>query len=262
MLASRFVTLLFVALVLPCARAEMPSRTVDIPTRPGVTERVLVIAPQGARAAVALLPGGDGGLEITPDGAIRSLKGNFLVRSRQLFADRGLIVAVIDAPSDHQSPPFLVEFRQTTEHAADLRAVIAWLRESYNVPVWLIGTSRGTQSVAYVATELTSRDGPDGIVLTSSILRDNKRRAVPAMPLEKIRVPVLVVHHEQDGCRLCPYSEIPSLMSKLRTSAKHELLSLKGGDSRGDPCEGFAYHGYNGLENEVVTQIAAWVLGK
>ena len=146
----------------------MPLRTVDIPTRPGVTERVLVLAPQGAKAAVALLPGGHGGLEITRDGAIRSLKGNFLVRSRELFADRGLIVAVIDAPSDHQSPPFLAGFRQTPEHAADLRAVIAWLRENYKVPAWLIGTSRGTQSVAYVATELTGHDGPDGIVLSSS----------------------------------------------------------------------------------------------
>ena len=259
---SRFVALLFAILVLPCARAEMPLRTVDIPTRPGVTERVLVLAPQGAGAAVALLPGGQGGLEITRDGAIRSLKGNFLVRSRELFADRGLIVAVIDAPSDHQSPPFLAGFRQTPEHAADLRAVIAWLRENYKVPVWLIGTSRGTQSVAYVATELTGHDGPDGIVLSSSILRDDKSRPVPAMPLEKIRIPVLVVHHEQDACRLCPYSEASSLMAKLQNSARHELLSFKGGETRGDPCEAFAYHGYNGLENDVVARIAAWVLGK
>jgi pimeloyl-ACP methyl ester carboxylesterase len=257
----RLLVFALAALVLTCARGET-QRAVDIPTRPGVTLRVALLAPPGAKAAVALLAGGNGGLEITPDGAIRSLKGNFLVRSRDRFADAGLIVAVLDAPSDHQSPPFLMGFRQTPEHAADLKAVIAWLRENYKVPVWLVGTSRGSQSVAYAATELGGSEGPDGIVLSSSILRDNKSRPVPAMPLEKIRIPVLVVHHEQDGCGLCPYSDIPSLMDKLQNSSRRELLSFKGGESRGDPCEAFAHHGYNGLEREVVPAIAAWVLGK
>jgi hypothetical protein len=91
-------------------------------------------------------------------------------------------------------------------HAADLKAVIAWVRKSSRTPVWLVGTSRGTQSVAYVATELSGTDGPDGIVLTSTILTDGKSRAVPAMPIGKIRIPVLVVHHEQDGCTLCSFS--------------------------------------------------------
>lgn len=31
------------------------------------------------------------------------------------------------------------------------RAVIAWLREQLHVPVWPVGTSRGTQSVAATA---------------------------------------------------------------------------------------------------------------
>jgi hypothetical protein len=39
-------------------------------------------------------------------------------------------------------------------------------------------------------------------------------------------------------------------------------LSFKGGENRGDPCEAFAYHGFNGLERDVVGQIAAWILVK
>ena len=175
---------------------------------------------------------------------------------------QGFTVVIVDAPSDRQSPPFLQGFRQKPEHAADIKAVIAWARDSARVPVWLVGTSRGTQSVAYLATELAGSDGPDGIVLTSTILKDGKGRSVPAMPLGKIRIPVLVVHHEQDGCELCSFALTPELMGKLGNAPKAELLALKGGESKGDPCEAMAYHGFNGLEREVVAQTATWILAK
>lgn len=244
------------------AYAQTTQKVVDIPTRPGVTQRMIVLTPPEPKAAVILLAGGHGGLQVFANGSMKWGEGNFLIRSRQLFADQGLLVVIVDAPSDRQSPPFLAGFRQTPEHTADLKAVIAWIRESAKVPVWLVGTSRGTQSAAYVATELSGPQGPDGIVLSSTILTETKGRPVPAMALGKIRVPVLVVHHEQDGCSLCAFSDIPALMAKLTNASRSQLLSFKGGENRGDPCEAFAYHGFNGLEAEVVRQTVAWVLAK
>lgn len=242
------------------AYAEVASGVVDIPTRPGVTQRILVVAPQSTKAAVILFAGGHGGLQLTPEGNLGWGKGNFLMRSRQLFADRGLLTVVVDAPSDRQSPPFLTGFRQTSQHASDIKAVIAWIRGQAKIPVWLVGTSRGTQSVAYIATELDNPEGPDGIVLTSSILSDKKMLAVPALPLDKVTIPVLVVHHESDGCSHCLYSDIPSLMEKLSHSTRKALLPFKDGQSRGDPCEAMAYHGYNGIEPAVVEAITTWIL--
>jgi acetyl esterase/lipase len=169
---------------------------------------------------------------------------------------------VVDAPSDRQTFPFLTGFRQTPKHLTDIRMVIAWVREQAKIPVWLIGTSRGTQSVAYIATELNGPEGPDGIVLTSSMLSDNKMKAVPDLPLEKILMPVLVVHHERDVCTHCSYSNIPSLMEKLTSSSRKALLTFKDGQSRGDPCEAMAYHGYNGIEAAVVAAISTWILTK
>ncbi len=241
------------------AVAQTPPRVVDLPTRPGVTQRLLVLAPPSPKAAVVLLAGGHGGQQLSPEGAIGWGQGNFLVRSRQAFANQGLLVAVLDAPSDRQAPPFLGGFRQRPEHSADVKAVIAWLRTQAGVPVWLVGTSRGTQSAAYVATELVGADAPDGLVLTSTILRDDRSRAVPAMPLEALRIPVLVVHHEQDGCALCSFAEIPALMDKLGHAPKRQLLAFTGGDSSGNPCEAFAHHGFNGIEGDVVKQVAAWI---
>jgi hypothetical protein len=237
-------------------------RVVDVSSRPGVTQRFLLIEPANGRAAVILFAGGHGGLQIAPDGKLGWGAGNFLVRTRQMLASHGLIVATLDAPSDRQSPPFLAGFRQGKNHAADVKAVIAYLRQQMPVPVWLMGTSRGTQSAAFLATELPRETGgPDGVVLTSTILTDKAGRPVPAMPLSFVKVPVLVVHHKLDGCEHCHYTDLPLLMDKLTATSRKELLVFDGGTSRHpDPCEAFAYHGYNGIERDVVAKIAAWIV--
>lgn len=262
-LALPLVLTLVLTLAGQAALAQGTPRVVDIPTRPGVTQRFVYMAPPNARAAVILMAGGHGGLQITSDGGFTWGKGNFLVRTRQQFADAGLVVAVVDAPSDRQSPPFLNGLRQTPEHASDIAAVIAWLKQQAPapMPVWLAGTSRGTQSAAYIATELSpAQGGPDGLVLTATVLNDSSSRAVPKMPLETLRIPVLVVHHQQDACRVCRFSDLPPLMEKLAKTPKAELITITGGQSIGDPCEAMAYHGFNGREAEVVSRIGSWVL--
>jgi hypothetical protein len=233
---------------------------VDIPTRPKVTQRMVVLRPDAPKGAVILFGGGHGGLQITSNGIFKWGEKNFLVRSRQQFAANGLMVAVVDAPSDRQSQPFLGGFRQKQEHVEDVKAVIAWIRQKASIPVWLVGTSRGTQSAAFVATQLAPADGgPDGLVLTSTILTDRNSRPVPQMPLGKIQVPTLVVHHKHDGCAHCRYGDLPQLMDKLTAVPRKELLTFEGGMSQGDPCEAMAYHGFNGIEEDVVKKIARWI---
>lgn len=244
---------------LPAAHAAQQPLTVDLPSRPGVTQRILVITPEKPKAAVILFAGGNGGIQIRPDGRILR-GGNFLVRSRQLFADQDFTTVVIDAPSDKQSYPYLSGSRQTAEHVADVKAVMAWLRQQAAIPIWLIGTSRGTQSVAWVATRLATADGgPDGIVLTSTMLTDRTSRAVPEMELDRLRIPVLVVHHRDDACRYCLLSDMPRLMDRLTAPPRRELIVVEGGTSVGDPCEARAWHGFNGIERDVVRRITAWI---
>ncbi|MDW5441254.1 alpha/beta hydrolase [Polaromonas sp. SM01] len=258
---SLSIGLLCLALAGQGALAQTTQKVVDIPSRPGVTQRFVYISPPAPKAAVILLAGGHGGLQISANGAYTWGAGNFLVRTRQQFADAGLAVVVIDAPSDRQSSPYLSGFRQTPEHAADVLAVIAWLKQQAPVPVWLVGTSRGTQSAGAIATVASpAQGGPDGLVLTATILTDDTGRAVPKMPLEKLAIPVLVVHNTQDGCKHCAFSDMPLLMTPLAKTPKAELITLSGGQSQGDPCEAKAYHGFNGLEAEAVGKISHWVL--
>jgi len=252
----RVAVAIFLSLWIVAARAQVPTGVIDIPTRPGVSQRLLVLAPSAPKAVVLLFAGGHGGLGLVSDGTMAWGSGNFLIRSRQLFVDQGLLTVIVDAPSDRTS---LTGFRQTPEHAEDIRAVIAWLRQRSPLPVWLVGTSRGTQSVAFLATALRGRDGPDGIVLTSTVLTDPRSRAVLAMPLGRIEVPVLAVHHELDDCRVCAFADIPALLPALGNAPRKELATYRGGISRGDPCEAKAYHGFNGIEAEVVARIGQWI---
>ncbi len=237
------------------------ARVVEIPTRAGVTERFLYLAPEKPKAAAVLFPGGAGDFRVEQDTSITRQKGNFLVRARNLFAAQGISVAVISPPSDRGE---LESFRETREHAEDLRALIAWLRREAGAPVWLVGTSRGTLSAAYVATQLSPRDGgPDGVVLTSSVLahtRNMREAVVTEMALERVAVPVLVVHHKNDGCRACPPGNAPRVIEKLTAAPRKEFIPVEGGVSEGPPCEPMAYHGYNGIEREVVGKIADWIL--
>lgn len=229
----------------------------DIPTRAGVTQRVLLIKPDKPVAAVMLFAGGNGLVAIDKDGR-PGRGGNFLVRSREHFAREGLVVAVVDAPSDRIEGPALDFFRQSAEHAHDIAQVIALLRREAKLAVWLVGTSRGTTSVANAAIRL-QENGPDGVVLTSSMVGPDRDR-VPSMAIDTIRVPVLVVHHEEDQCKYCLYSDVPGLMAGLKGAPKSELIAFKGGGPvKGNPCLAFHYHGFVGIEEQVVKRIADWI---
>jgi alpha/beta superfamily hydrolase len=245
------------------AQSALPN-VADIPTRPGVHVRVEITPPPGdARGILVLFAGGNGILAIAPDGSLTSGRGNFLIRTRAAFAKAGFWTVAFDAPSDRQTAPYLGGVRQTDAHVADIKATMAWLRaRAPNLPVWLVGTSRGTQSVAYVATQMRRTEGgADGIVLTSTIFSDDRSRAVPATALDRIDVPTLFVHHRRDACRLCDFATAESTLARVSSAPRKKLIAMDGGITQGDPCEAFAYHGFNGIEAQTIAAIVDWIGG-
>lgn len=246
---------------LAAAAAAQETRVVDLDTRPGVTLRMLVLRPADEPAStVVLLNGGSGFVGIYSNGSMQR-DGNFLIRSRQMFQQSGHAVLVLDAPSDMRD--LRGTLRDSIEHAADLGAAVAWARKQYGKPVWLVGTSRGTHSAANGAFRLRGEQAPDGIVLTSTVLASSRFGTSDAKPVQdwdwsQVRQPVLVVHHKQDACQVCPPALLPELMSRLLAQSS-QLLTYEGGRTRGADCEAFAFHGFNGIERQVVGDISAWI---
>lgn len=84
------LSFLFYGLVADCA-AQM----ISIDTRPGVTVRVLMVAPTDPKGIFLLFPGGLGLLA----GKRGQVTGSF-PRFPDFFAEQGFVAALIDVPSD------------------------------------------------------------------------------------------------------------------------------------------------------------------
>jgi hypothetical protein len=253
MTIASFVRALCLALAL-CAGAAQADELIRLPTRSGVTVSYWYMPRPDASATLVLLPGGAGGIGMR-DG--RPHSGNFLVRSRDLFAAEHFNVAIVGRPSDVADMD--TAFRISAAHIEDLLRVVDDLRARAAVPLWLVGTSRGTVSATAAAISI----GPPslaGVVLTSSITAFKLPGAVPTQRLSDVRVPVLVLHHEKDACRASAPHEVASILNGLTRAPVKKLIWAGGGEgARGDPCEAFHWHGYVGMEAQAVQWIAAWV---
>jgi hypothetical protein len=235
---------------------------VTLPTRPGVTQSFF-IAGMGEHkpTAVALLyVGGPGVINLRVEGGQPKFGDrNFLPRSRREFIRNGILPVVLDAPSDHAAE-MSDDFRTSADHVTDTRAVIANLRKRYpGLPVFLIGTSKGTLSAAYLGRSLEGEVA--GVVQTSTLFYlGSGRRAMmrlAAFDWASIKAPLLFVHHTGDGCSSTPYAEA------RRLAERYPLISVSGGKpAESPPCEPLAAHGFYGREAETVDAIAAWMLKK
>ena len=232
---------------------------VTLPTRGGVTQSYLLSAPESGKAlAIAVLfPGGDGKTDLERESARQVLdRGNFLVRSRQLFAAHGIVAAVVDAPSD-RTGGMDDYFRLGEQHFEDIRKVADDLKRRFPaVPLFLVGTSRGTISAAAAGKRFGK--SIDGVVLTATLfLASGRRPGLSGFDFAAIPAPVLFVHHTSDGCEYTPFA------SAKRLADRFPLVSVSGGlPPQSAPCEAMSAHGFLGKERETVEAIVNWMLKK
>jgi pimeloyl-ACP methyl ester carboxylesterase len=240
---------------------------VQVTSRPGIEQKFLLVKPDKPTAAVILFAGGHGGLQLSSFFGKPGMawgKVNFLVRTRKQFADHGFLVAVIDSPSDHQKMD--ANWRISSDHVKDIDAVIKYLRSNFNLPVWVIGTSRGTYSASNAAIQLGTEI--QGLVLTSSITHSAKNsdiysshpNGIMNMDLGKISVPTLITVHKDDACVYTPATNAEKLKVAISNAPKVEVKYFSGGkrpESR--PCQAKSEHGYFGIEDIVVAAIADFI---
>lgn len=225
--------------------------------RPGVDIPIYVRGTPDASATVVLLPGGAGGIgKLNDAGWPRS--NNFLIRTAPIFLSSAFNVVEMAKPTDVDSLEYA--FRVSKEHVDDIKRVLQYAKEKYGMPAWLVGTSRGTISATAAAIALRDDGLIGGLVLTSSVTSYKKTGAVPAQDLDRINVPVLVMHHEKDSCPICQPFEASRIIKGLKNAPVKKLIMVNNGSgATGDPCEALHYHGYIGMEAEAVEVIANWI---
>lgn len=235
--------------------APLEWEDVYIPTREGVRQRLLIAKAANAGCkAVLLFPGGKGKRVTRKRQGRMSTTRNFLVRSSPLFARAGFVTVAVPAPSD-RSGGMYAGFRASKEHHADMAAAVDFLVNEGACEVFLIGTSRGTLSVAYLASVMT-HPNVKGYVLTAS-MED------VVFHTDKIERPVLMVHHADDECRVTTYTGAQAAYRTLVKSPRKGFITVSGGDTpRSRACGPLSAHGFLGAERETVAAIAAWMNGK
>lgn len=239
----------------PLAAQTTPGQLIRLDTRPGVQSSYWWMPHEAPTATVLLMSGGVGGIGFK-DGQPASQ--NFLIRSRAEFFRAGFNVALLGNPGDmRQLNP---DLRISPEHVQDIAAVVTQLRQKSSAPVWLVGTSQGSISATAAALSLGSNVA--GLVLSSSytVVHRPYGAAVTELPLEKLAVPVLVHQHGGDGCPVTPAWAARALLKRLRSAPVAHYAEVSGGsEPSGSVCEALHYHGYIGIEAQVVREMARWM---
>ncbi len=86
------------------------------------------------------------------------------------------------------------------------------------------------------------------------------------LPLEEIRMPLLLVGHAADRCVRSPAARMGEVVARATGSPRHQMVTVSGGP--GTPgaaglaaCEGRSPHGYVDQEDEVAAGIVRFVKG-
>jgi poly(3-hydroxybutyrate) depolymerase len=252
--------LLLAALANPSSAAE---DLFTIPTRSGVTLSYLLDQDKAAAPKVVVISfiGGLGAIGLERRAEKGSVKfgptANFLVRIKDQMTDADIADVIVDSPSDQLPGGMSDRFRLGQDHATDIRALIRDLKQRFpGAKIFLLGTSRGTISAAALGASLG--DAVQGVVLSSAVTNaDRAGTALSAFDFDSIKVPVLLVHNRDDGCRSSPYS------GAERLAKKFPLVSVSGGDPpQSEPCEAMSQHGYLGREAPTAQAIRNWMLGR
>ena len=248
---------------------------IGIGTHDDTTTRYAIVYPKNnpadaQRVALVLLAGGGGNLNLDDGGCPRALKGNSLIRSIPHFRDVGFVTALVDAPSDMLGGEGLAGFRTEARHAEDLGKVIADVRARTKASIWLVGTSRGTISAANAAARLSGPSAPDGVILTSALMAGQIGARKPwvgdtvfDLPLESIRIPLLVIGHAADNCVRSPANLMGRIVDRTKGS-RQQVVTVEGGNAGAgkggiDACEGRSPHGFVTQEAEVAAGMARFI---
>ena len=183
---------------------------------------------------IILFPGGDGELRARMKNGklVYRFKNNFLIRTRHLIVDDDFATAATDS----------------TQSQERIQAVLDDLHTRFPLAkIYLMSTSNGTFDSMYLAAYLSSRIA--GEIHTSA------RSEASLFDARQYKNRQLFVHHRNDNCRVTPFAAVEWGHEKYG----NELIVMEGGKSVGDDCKAFAYHGYNGIEQQTIEAIKAWI---
>jgi hypothetical protein len=188
---------------------------------------------------------------------------NYLQNNTELFAQAGISLVVMDCPSDENSvapgnTPLGCndDYRSSLRHADDLRKIMAVLKDKYGITkFYVMGHSYGTISSKWLAKNLGNEI--KGSIHSAAMTHANNRNraygySVESFDMGSLKAPVLNIHHGDDQCVHTPYATVVGY-------SKNNLITVKGGEGKGDVCGGTHLHSMGGMETPASKAVIQWI---
>ena len=105
---------------------------------------------------------------------------------------------------------------------------------------------------------------PDAAVISSGALMgsDSGGSASSLGDMGRINVPVLLLRHRLDACRVTPPADADRFKALLTGAPKVDIVTLEGGGPKGstaDVCGASHYHGFYGIDDQAVAATVQWL---
>jgi hypothetical protein len=241
-------------LITSAAPASAEPTVTELPLTDGGIQRVLHASPANPRAALIMLPGGNGMVEFGPDGGLRRMGGSFLLRMLPLWRAKGFATAVLTPPNGMS----LLGYRHTPVYTTAIGKAVDFVAGRANVPVWLVGTSQGTTAAVGGAARLGGKIA--GIVVMSSVTgRSSAGETLFDSEPGRVAVPVLIIANSSDTCPASNPKDAPKITEALTQAPLKQVVYLESSVTQGQPCEAEAPHSYFGIEQAAVERVAKWI---
>ena len=183
------------------------------------------------------------------------LTGNFLIRSRRLLTDESIATLIVDCHSE-SGDYCSAAYQSSQDRQQHVRKLIDAVRGKYPSlnEVWLIGTSMGTISSAFLPTYDPKSFA--GAIHTASITEpwvQGSYRELANFDYTRSGIPQVFVHHRDDPCALTTYSGAKRISEKYGFPL---ITVLGGGGFQGGACQAQTEHGFKGMEPQTMRAIA------
>ena len=184
---------------------------------------------------------------------------NFLVTMKEKFIEKNLNLFLFPNWSSSEKAGY--SLRASKKRARRILNLVKEINLRNNLPVYLIGFSRGSVDVASFSNFFSKTI--DGIILASGIYTNTSKKA-ELFTMEKligseVNNAVLVVHHEKDACEVTSFVYAKKFYKKLKAPRK-TMFKYKSGGTSGRECGPKHYHGFENIGEQVAEDIAKWIV--
>lgn len=252
MMSAALMTLMSCVMQHAVAKEEL----LELSARPDTKLKVLLTYEPDTKPnfVVINLPGGRGDFHFAaaPTGIQMINEARLPNKLRPLLLERGAASLTMDSPSDQLKMDDA--FRKSDAHLTDLKAVLATAETRFPaVPVIVVGHSNGTMSATYLTAGAPSQVRATVLISGRLVWTEKFGDALNKFDWDKIRTPLLLLHHKNDDCYATPYSGSQALASRfeLQTIAPEGELPTGG-------CTFAGTHNLVGQEKTVADAILAW----